>query len=289
MKSAGSVDLHTHGIGRYDTRTNKPENILRIAELHGKAGTRAIMPTVYAASLEKMRENIGAIKKAMEMQGRQSDRLQKALILGAHLEGPFLNPAKCGALAGRSFVAPSISSLRKLIGGYEDIIKIITIAPEVKGALKVIGLCAEMAIRVNMGHSDATFKQALEGKKAGATGITHIFNAMRPLHHREPGLAGLGLLDEDLYIEVIADGIHLHPRTLEMIFSIKRLDRIMLVSDSVKGDRSRRAVYDKKGVLSGSSRPLSAVFSVLQKINIPDAEILEASEDNPARYIGLAL
>ena len=101
-----------------------------------------------------------------------------------------------------------------------------------------------------MGHSDATYRQAMEGKKAGATGITHLFNAMRPFHHREPGLAGLGLIDEDLYTEVIADGIHLHPKTIELIFSRKRLDRIILVSDSVKGGKKGKdAVYNKDGVL----------------------------------------
>ena len=85
--------------------------------------------------------------------------------------------------------------LKELVSGNEDIIKIITIAPELPGALKVIERCAGLGIRVNMGHSDATYAQALEGKKAGATGITHFFNAMRPFHHREPGLAGLGLLE----------------------------------------------------------------------------------------------
>jgi N-acetylglucosamine-6-phosphate deacetylase len=108
-----------------------------------------------------------------------------------------------------------------VIDGYEDIIKIITIAPEIPGALKVIAQCSELGMKVNMGHSDATYQQAVEGKKAGATGVTHLFNAMRPFHHREPGLAGLGLIDEDLYIEVIADGVHLHPKTLELIFSRK--------------------------------------------------------------------
>ncbi len=210
------------------------------------------------------------------------------MILGVNLEGPFLNPARCGAMDKDVFLKPSVSSLKRLIAGYEDIIKIITVAPEMPGCLKVIEKCSELKIKVNMGHSDATYKQAMEGKKAGATGITHLFNAMRPFHHREPGLAGLGLIDEDLYTEVIADGIHLHPKTIELIFSRKRLDRIILVSDSVKGGKTGKgAVYNKDGILAGSAMTIDSVVRRLRSVGIPDAEIIEASKDNPARYIGL--
>ncbi len=305
LKIRGAVDLHAHGIGRYDTRTSNPEHILALAELHRKRGTLAVMPTVYAAPLETMRKNMEAVRKAIELQNRgtghddwkgyntllplSSYESGTARILGIHLEGPFLNPSKSGAMGKNACARPSVSSLNKLIDGYEDIIKIITIAPEMKGSLSVIEKCAEKGFRVNMGHSDATYEQALEGKKAGAGGITHIFNAMRQMHHREPGIAGLGLLDEDLYIEVIADGVHLHPKTIELIFSIKRLDRIMIVSDTVKGAGRKGAVRDNKGLLKGSARTVAETFELLRQINIPDAEIIEATEDNPARYIGLVL
>jgi len=140
---------------------------------------------------------------------------------------------------------------------------------------------------VNMGHSDATFRQAAEAKKAGATGITHIFNAMRPFHHREPGIAGLGLTDQDLYIEVIADGVHLHPKILELIFNRKRLDKLIIVSDSVKGQRTAKGVVYEQGILAGSVLTIDTVVKRLQRIGIPDAEIIEASTDNPLRYIGM--
>jgi N-acetylglucosamine-6-phosphate deacetylase len=288
----GFIDLHTHGIGRYDTRTERPEQILQIAALHASEGTGAILPTIYPGPVEEMRNSLMAVRNAIEMQkgANPSTAIQQraAVILGAHLEGPFLNPERCGSLDKKIFLKPSLSSLKKVIAGYEDIIKIITIAPEIPGALKVIEKCSELGIKVNMGHSDATYKQAVEGKKAGATGITHLFNAMRPFHHREPGLAGLGLIDEDLYVEVIADGIHLHPKTLELIFSRKRLDRIILVSDSVKAGKTRKgAVYDKDGVLAGSATTIEDVVRRLRTVGIPDAEIIEASTDNPARYIEL--
>ncbi len=298
----GYIDLHTHGIGRYDTRTGRPEHILQIAALHALKGAGAILPTIYPGTVEEIRSNLAAVRKAMEIQkgaggrgqGAEVKGLRKnaatipAVILGVHLEGPFLNPERCGALDRKVFLKPVLSALKKVIAGYEDIIKIITVAPEIPGALKIIEKCAEHGIKVNMGHSDATFKQAVDGKKAGATGITHLFNAMRPFHHREPGLAGLGLIDEELYVEVIADGVHLHPKTLVLIFSRKRLDRIILVSDSVKaGKTGKGAVYTKDGLLAGSAVPIGGMVRRLRSVGIPDAEIIEASTDNPARYIGL--
>ena len=300
--SSGFIDLHTHGIGRYDTRTERPEHILQMAELHAIEGTGAILPTIYTGTVEEMRSNLWSVRKAMEIQKGARGRAQRselkglkkkalpspAIILGVHLEGPFLNPERCGSLDRKTFLKPGLSALNKVIAGYEDIMKIITIAPEIPGALKVIEKCSELGIKVNMGHSDATFKQAVEGKKAGATGITHLFNAMRPFHHREPGLAGFGLIDEEVYVEVIADGVHLHPATLELIFSRKRLDRIILVSDSVKAGKTRSsAVYNRDGVLAGSAIPIGGVVRRLRSLGIPDAEIIEASTDNPARYIGL--
>jgi N-acetylglucosamine-6-phosphate deacetylase len=287
MNFQGFVDLHTHGIGRYDTRTDDHEDILTMARVHAKAGTIAILPTLYAGPIDEMRSSLKSIKKAMDLQVKADGKRMGAQILGAHLEGPFLNPLRCGVMDKESFAKPTVAALRKLIAGYENIVRIITLAPELPGALKVIEKCAEMGIRVNMGHSDATFRQALEAKKAGATGITHIFNAMRPFHHREPGIAGLALVDRDLYIEVIADNIHVHPKVLELIFNRKRLDKIIIVSDSVKGRKTAKGVIYEKGVLAGSALTIEGVVRRLRRIGIPDAEIIEASTDNPLRYIGM--
>jgi N-acetylglucosamine-6-phosphate deacetylase len=301
----GFVDLHTHGLGRYDTRTGRPEDILHLARLHAERGTGAILATVYPGPIVEMRSNLEAVRIAMSLQMRSAvspqhsefkrtmskkPEIDPALILGANLEGPFISPESCGALNGNFFLKPSLAHLKKMIAGYEDIIRIITIAPEMPGALKVIGKCAELGIKVNMGHSSATFRQALEGKKAGATGITHLFNAMRSFHHREPGLAGLGLIDGELFIEVIADGIHLHPGTLELIFSTKSPERIILVSDSVKGRKTGKgAVYSRRGVLAGSATGISGAVRKLKSLGIPDAVIRKTSSDNPAQYLGLKI
>ncbi len=246
-----------------------------------------------------------SVRKAMEIQNTEdknfSTSQSASRILGVHLEGLFLSPVRCGSQDKSSFIKPSILSLKKLIDSYEDIIKIITIAPELAGALKVIEKCASLGIKVNMGHSDATYMQALKGKKAGATGISHIFYAMRPFHHRDPSLIGFGLLDEDTYIEVIADNSHISHSALNIIFKTKRLDRIILVSDSVKDAKKRKSpiypvrrkapselsngVYSKPGVLAGSSITLSDAVKNIIKIGIPEAVAIETAVDNPKRYL----
>jgi N-acetylglucosamine-6-phosphate deacetylase len=286
------IDLHTHGLGGYDTRGGA-EDILKLADIHGGAGVEAFLPTIYPGPVDAMRAAMRAVREASRptaepdtpggrgaSRGRGSGRT-RAKILGVHLEGPFLNPLRCGALKRDSFISPTLSNLRKLIRGFEDILRVITIAPELPGALRVIERCATLGIRVNMGHSDATYRQALEGKRAGAGGVTHLFNAMRPFHHREPGLAGLGLMDRDLYVEVIPDGVHLSPDVLGLVFGIKPIDRVLLVSDSVKGP------MHKGGVLQGGGIPLPEAAGMLREMGISERAIRLAGCVNPKRYLAL--
>lgn len=285
------IDLHTHGLGRHDTRTADPKEVLRIAALHGRAGTAAILPTIYPGPIGAMRMNMEAVRLAMEAQSVRTGSVRPgesgpAKILGVHLEGPFLNPARCGALDKSSFLRPSRTALRRLISGYEEIVRIITIAPELPGALQVIEECAASGIKVNLGHSDATYSKGMAAKQAGATGITHLFNAMRPFHHREPGLAGLGLLDPDLYIEVIADGVHLHIEVLRLIFAVKPHDRILLVSDSVRGSRGDgKPVRTEGGVLAGSSTAIACSVALLRGMGVPERVVSLAASKNPLRRL----
>ena len=276
------IDIHVHGAGEYDTRTRRQDDILHIADIHGKHGTHALLPTIYPGSVDAMRENMDAVQRAMRAQR------DGARILGVHLEGPFLNPERAGSLDGKSFVDPSEETLMRLVDGFEDLIKIITIAPELPGALKVIELCRQKGFLVHMGHSDASFEQAEEGKCAGATGITHVFNAMRGFHHREPGLAGFGLMDEEIYVEVIADMAHLHPQSLKMLFDMKSPDRIILISDSVKGPGwGRGPIRGPGGTLMGSGIALAGAVKNLAILGVPQERALQFASDNPRKYLGI--
>lgn len=295
VEAYGFIDIHTHGIGGYDTRDATPETILKIAGIHGSHGVSAVLPTIFAGPIAAMRADMAAVKQAMEKQALElkHSKLAKspvARVLGAHLEGPFLNPVRQGTLDGASFLEPTARHLRELVDGFEDIVRIITIAPELKGATKLIKAVTDMGITASMGHSDATYAEAEAGFHAGAKGITHIFNAMRGVHHREPGIAGFGLLNKEIYIEVIADPFHLDKKTIELIFQIKDRKRIILVSDTVKSSKrvlARNGVRNKKGALLGGSMTILESARRLVGMGLDDKAVMDCITGNPAAYLNL--
>ena len=277
------IDIHTHGIGGFDTRTSNPIDIIRMAEIQASLGVSAIVPTIYPDSIEIMRQNMMAVQKAMELQ-------KNAAILGVHLEGPFLNSVRCGALKSSSFIEPNESNLKKLLEGFEDMVKIITIAPELNGAAKLIRKISDMGIIASMGHSDATYSEAEAAFNAGAKGITHLFNAMRNFHHREPGIAGFGLLNKEVYIEVIADPYHLNIKTMELIFRTKNPEKIILISDSVSGTKiteteREHGVVDDTGRLQGGSMSIMESSRRLTKLGFNEGIIKRSITKNPETYL----
>ncbi len=277
------IDIHTHGIGGFDTRTSNPEDIIRMAEIQASLGVSAIVPSIYPDTIEIMRQNMLAVQKAMELQ-------KNAAILGVHLEGPFLNSARCGALKSSSFIEPNESNFQRLIDGFEDMVKIITIAPELNGAARLIRKMSDMGIIASMGHSDATYSEAEAGFNAGAMGITHLFNAMRGFHHREPGIVGFGLLNKDIFIEVIADPHHLNLKTIELIFRMKAKDKIILISDSVKctmvsDDGTGYGVINEAGTLQGGSMNIMESSRRLIKQGFDEDIVKTFITANPALYL----
>ena len=296
------IDIHTHGIGGYDTRTADVAHILRIAEIHGSYGISEIVLTIYPSTIRVMRENMETVGQAIEKQkglsypqgqpltgDESSSAGGPARIIGLHLEGPFLNPEKCGSLNAITFIEPTEYAFKELIEGYENILKIITIAPEMSGALGLIKKISDQGISVSMGHSQATYAEAEAGFRAGARGITHIFNAMRGIHHREPGIAGFGLLNKEIYIEVIADPFHLHSKTLELIFKTKDRNKIIIISDTVKetktGIGKERDISDRYGNLLGGSLTISESSDRLIAMGYNEEVIKSCITANPAAYL----
>ncbi|MBF0505796.1 MAG: hypothetical protein HQL09_03075 [Nitrospirae bacterium] len=300
------IDIHTHGIGGYDTRSSIEEHILSIADIHGSLGVSEIILTIYPATIKVMRQNMETVRKAMEKQkargverratvirryeSQQEEEtvVESARITGVHLEGPFLNFSRCGALNAMVFLEPAEYHLQELLEGFGDMVKIMTIAPEMNGAAKIIRKIADRGIIPSMGHSEATYNEAEKGFNAGARGITHIFNAMRPFHHREPGIIGFGLLNPEVYIEVIADAHHLHSATIDLIFKTKNPSRIIIVSDSVKA--SKTALYSQ-GVVDSIGRLMGGVMSVpeaasrLVAMGLDNDLVMKCITENPEKYL----
>lgn len=267
------IDIHFHGTENIDIKeVSDYEQILFLAKDYGEKGVDGFLLTLYPDDLKKMREKLSFIKKAMFSQR------EGAKIYGAYLEGPFLNPLKAGALDHSKFLKPDDYKLKKLIEGFEDIIKIITIAPELPNAYKLIENCVYSNIIVSMGHSDATFKEAQNGFKAGARLITHLFNAMRGIHHREPGIAGFGIIEDEIYVELIGDGRHINDELLKWLFNVKNTDRIILISDMVKDK-------DNNSLLKGSSISLSKIQDRILKLEITRENVYKAVYENPKRLL----
>ena len=289
-----TIDIHTHGIGGFDTRSGSIDDILRIAEIHGASGASEIVLSIYPAPIETMRQQMELVRQAMERQGQGAwvkghGEAGAARILGVHLEGPFLNPARCGALDPASFIDPGEHALHALLDGFEGLVKMITVAPEREGAPVFIRNVTALGIVVSMGHSDATYAEAEAGFRAGARGITHLFNGMRAFHHREPGLAGFGLLNKEVYVEVIADPFHLHSRTVELIFKTKKPESIILVSDSVKETKSAcdGRVVDTSGRLQGGSMAVTECARRLVDLGFDESAVSGAISSNPRQYLRL--
>jgi N-acetylglucosamine-6-phosphate deacetylase len=320
------IDTHTHGIAGSDTRSGSVTDVLRIADIQGSCGVSEIVLSICPGAIDSMRRQMETVRLAMEAQRQQKDQgtrheaqevrseekgrgnqystpdagfaescildpvsSRKARILGVHLEGPFLNRARCGALDPRSFIEPEGSALSRLLEGFEGMVKNITVAPELAGAPALIKKIAKMGIVVSMGHSDATYGEAEAGFEAGARGITHLFNAMKPFHHREPGLAGFGLLNKQAYVELIADPFHLHIGTLEIIFRTKNREKIIVVSDSVRGTGvdSCRGKVEVAGTLLGGSMTVPESFHRLLQLGFEEAAVADAITINPRRYLML--
>lgn len=267
------IDIHFHGTENIDIKeVSDYEQILFLAKDYGEKGIDGFLLTLYPDDLKKMREKLSFIKKAM------SSQREGAKIYGAYLEGPFLNPSKAGALDYSKFLKPDDYKLKKLIEGFEDIIKVITIAPELPKACKLIENCVYSNIIVSMGHSDATFKEAQNGFKAGARLITHLFNAMRGIHHREPGIAGFGIIEDEIYIELIGDGRHINDELLKWLFNVKNPERIILISDMVKDK-------DNNSLLKGGSLSLSKIQDRILKLEVTEENVYKAVYENPKRLL----
>jgi N-acetylglucosamine-6-phosphate deacetylase len=212
-----------------------------------------------------------------------------AIINGLYLEGPFLNRTQCGALDAGTFLPPDETLFMHLVEGFEDIIRIITVAPELEGSVELIKKITDMGIIVSMGHSDATYSEAEDGYNAGARGITHLFNAMRSIHHREPGIAGFGLMNHDIYIEVIADPFHLDHRIIEFIFNIKNNDKIIVISDSIRdamiAGPSKKGIRNKSNKLMGGSMPVTDAPDLLAQQGLNKERVMQAISENPEKYL----
>ncbi len=229
----GLVDLHVHGFGGYDPLEGR-DGLSNMAAALAAAGTTTFQPTLFPAEPELLGRQAEDVSHAA---GRLA-RGRGARVAGVHLEGPFVNRDAAGALPIEDLAMPSADALRTIVGpstGGGRGIRTMTLAPELDGAADLIGELARCGVRVSLGHSRANAAQARRAAQCGASGVTHLFNAMGPLHHREVGLAGFVLTDAALFAELIGDLVHVSREGIELALRARGPGGLCLVSDALRG------------------------------------------------------
>ncbi|MEX0683766.1 MAG: N-acetylglucosamine-6-phosphate deacetylase [Dehalococcoidia bacterium] len=223
--SPGFIDLHVHGGGGFSLITTDSADIAAYRSWAPTGGTTSFLATICATDIVAASKCLRAIVASGGSDG--------ANLLGANLEGPFVSSERRGALPPSWPATPDTAAFEHLLDAAGGTLRLMTVAPELDGAAKLIAKAIGEGVRISVGHTDATFDEACEGFRAGATQVTHAFNAMRPFHHRDPGPIGAALEADGVVIEVIADGVHLHPATVRTLVQAFGPERVALITDGV--------------------------------------------------------
>lgn len=237
----GLVDLHVHGYGGCDP----VEQLPGMARALARAGTTAFQPTMFPAEP-------GVLGRVCERAWQAAQALPSdcARAIGLHLEGPFVNPERAGALPRGDLAEPSLAALRAILGsatGDGRGVRTVTLAPELPGAAELIAELVRCGVRVSLGHSKATSADARSAARAGAQGATHLFNAMNGIHHREVGLAGFALIEQALVAEIIGDLVHVGGEAVELALAARGPAGLALVSDALRGAGTGCDVFHSHG------------------------------------------
>jgi N-acetylglucosamine-6-phosphate deacetylase len=293
----GFIDVHIHGGGGFDVMDGNYEAIKQVAKTHSKYGTTSFLPTTMTMNKNKIIKSLKSIKEAYAKGTRAAE------VLGVNLEGPFINPLKKGAQKEEYIRNASVEEFMELNQAAGNLIRIVTIAPEMPEAKKLIRWLYKHNIIASVGHSNATYKQVQEGIAIGLNHVTHIFNAMTGFSQREPGIVGAALFSPELIVEMIADGIHLHPLAMKLVTKVKEMDKIILITDSIRAAGKPDGIYNlgdqevivadgearlKDGTLAGSVLTLDkAVRNMVNIVGLSFIEAIRMVTINPAKCLGI--
>ncbi len=292
----GFIDEHIHGAGGSDAMDGNTKDLAIIAETVAKEGTTSFLATTMTQSKENILKAMRAVKEYREAAGEQGAR-----IAGVHLEGPFIAAAHKGAQPLEYVAAPDAKTFDEYNAACGNAIKIITLAPETDGALDFIRHIVAQGTVVSIGHTGAKYAEVKAAMEAGATNVTHTYNAQSPLHHREIGVVGSALLLEDLYCELICDTIHVSVPAMQLLVKNKRADKLALITDAMRAkgladgvsELGGQTVYVKggearlaDGTLAGSVLRMNrALQNMVEKVGVPFTQAVDYCTINPARTL----
>lgn len=292
----GFIDTHIHGIGGYGTEDCTKKSILEMSEILLPYGVTSFIPTLYAGTKKKMIAGIKAIVSAM---GHEKG----AKILGIHMEGPFISPDRLGVQSPDSISPVDLDLMEEFWQASKGHIINMTVAPELKHMRELVLFCLSKGIVLQAGHTNATYKQMVEGMQARIMHVTHLFNAMSRMHHRDPGAVGAVFIHPELSCEVIADGIHINEEIIKFLLRCKSSDKIVLVTDSLKTTKQKKKPLIANGeevyldqcfyrksdnAIAGSA--LTMIDSVRNVVSygFPLEQVVRMAATNPAHIMKLS-
>jgi len=294
---AGFIDIHNHGAVGVDVNEANAEGLRFVGQFLAENGVTAWMPTFVPDSVETYRKVVGAIEEVIKIQ----NDLPVAQIVGVHYEGVFANEKMCGALRPeffKTFSGRELADLPTLRAG----VHLTTFAPEIEGGIELVRELRKQNWIPSIGHTRADLETLEKAFEAGAMHVTHLFNAMTGVHHRDVGVAGWALTKDEIFCEIIADGVHVHPKMLKFAQRNKPSGKLLLVSDSVAptglGDGNyelwgeRIAVVNGKtqnerGSIAGSVITVLDAVKMYLSLGVSEAEISRMASANPAKLLGL--
>ena len=303
----GLTDLHFHGCAGADFCDATPEALERLASFEAACGVTNICPasmTLPEERLAAVYRNAAACRKGAEARCQAGRRCQAgAQLVGIYMEGPFFSPQKAGSQNPAWMQNPDAAMVHRLQEAAGGLLRQVAVAPELPGSWAFIQKLKE-EFRISLGHSNATYEQAMAAFAAGATQVTHLYNAMNPMTHRAPGLVGAALDREDGWVELIGDGIHVAAPMIRNTFKMFGKDRIILISDSLRAagmpdglyelggqtiqKRGSRAVLAGSDTLAGSvSTLLDCLRFVVREAGVPLEAAVQCAAVNPVRSLGL--
>ena len=293
----GFIDIHIHGANGADVIEGKIESVERVASFIVKHGVTGFYPTTVTSPLEMIKRSIKSLVEAIRR------GVRGARILGIHTEGPFFSLEKAGAQDRRYLLKPSIDLINELLELGEGYIKRVTLAPEIDGALDAIRFLKNEGIVVAMGHTNATYDEAIRAIEAGATVANHIYNQMRNFHHRDPGILGAVLTRDDVYAEIIIDEVHHHYAAREIVIRCKGTDKVALITDSIMATGlpdgeymlGAQKIIIKNGVsrlpdgtLAGSTLTMDrAIRNTVRHLNVSLQDAIKMATYVPAKIMGI--
>lgn len=288
----GLVDIHSHGAVGHDFCDASKEGLEEILRYEKSCGITSYCPTSMTYSFDILSDIFKTISKV-------SSSMDYANIIGINMEGPFISTKKKGAQNERYIQNPDINMFKQLNSLCNNRIKLITLAPELEGAIDFISELKN-TVNISIGHTDASYEQAMAAFNAGVNHVTHICNAMPPFHHRDTGIIGAAA-DCNSYVELICDGIHIHPSMVRSLFRLFGSDKICLISDSMEATGMKDGSYKlggqkvikkgnhatlEDGTLAGSATNLFDCMKLAVSFGISLEDAIKAASVNPAKSIG---